>query len=84
MSRTRLNLFIEHEHAKRLDELALTLVKSGQFNRMAPDSFDNANQPLVTHRLNGYKATDTGLLQSLAICHPDGYARRFNASNFAQ
>ncbi len=47
MSRTRLNLFIEHEHAKRLDELATmkglsksSIIAAALASFLSPDSGD--------------------------------------------
>ena len=58
MSRTRLNLFIEHEHAKRLDELAAmkglsksSIIAAALASFLSPD-FDDQREAAIAKRLD--------------------------------
>ena len=58
MSRTRLNLFIEHEHAKRLDELAAmkglsksSIIAAALASFLSPDSGDQ-REAAIAKRLD--------------------------------
>ena len=80
MSRTRLNLFIEHEHAKRLDELATmkglsksSIIAAALASFLSPDSGDQREAAiakrldLLSRQLDKLERDQNILIETLAL-----------------
>ena len=80
MSRTRLNLFIEHEHAKRLDELATmkglsksSIIAAALASFLSPDSGDQREAAIakrldrLSRQLDKLERDQNILIETLAL-----------------
>ena len=80
MSRTRLNLFIEHEHAKRLDELATmkglsksSIIAAALASFLSPDSGDQREAAIakrldrLSRQLDKLERDQSILIETLAL-----------------
>ncbi|MGB5011858.1 MAG: CopG family transcriptional regulator [Candidatus Dechloromonas phosphoritropha] len=80
MSRTRLNLFIEHEHAKRLDELAAvkglsksSIIAAALASFLSPDSGDQREAAIakrldrLSRQLDKLERNQNILIETLAL-----------------
>jgi hypothetical protein len=80
MSRTRLNLFIEHEHAKRLDELAAmkglsksSIIAAALASFLSPDSGDQREAAIakrldrLSRQLDKLERDQNILIETLAL-----------------
>ncbi len=80
MSRTRLNLFIEHEHAKRLDELATmkglsksSIIAAALASFLSPDSGDQREAAIakrldrLTRQFDKLERDQNILIETLAL-----------------
>ncbi|QLQ25131.1 MAG: CopG family transcriptional regulator [Dechloromonas sp.] len=80
MSRTRLNLFIEHEHAKRLDELATmkglsksSIIAAALVSFLSPDSGDQREAAIakrldrLSRQLDKLERDQNILIETLAL-----------------